>query len=98
MNEDTLVLFEPVPPLYGKRCRFLGLALKLILQYTVFIVPIIVWYKFDIYIAFFALILTFIIMGIVRSKLRNESIPLSQRELHYNDSEIASWFLAKEIC
>ncbi|MDY0117070.1 MAG: hypothetical protein RBR59_05810 [Sulfurimonadaceae bacterium] len=98
MQEDSLVLFEPVPTLSTKWCKFLALVLKLILQYTVFIIPLIVWYKFDILLAFFSLVLTFIIMGIIRSKLRNDSIPLNQREFHYNDDEIVRWFLAKQVC
>jgi hypothetical protein len=53
---------------------------------------------YDYFMAFFALILSFIIMGIVRSKLRNSVIPPNQREYQYNDKGIADWYTAKELC
>lgn len=98
MQEDTLVLFEPVPILSTKKCKLLAFLLKIVLQYTVFAVALLVWYKLDILLSFFSLVLTFIIMGIIRSKLRNDSIPTNQREFHYNDGEIARWFLSKQVC
>lgn len=98
MQEDTLVLFEPVPNLSSKWCKILSFILKNTLQYTLFIVPIIVWYRSDILLSFFSLVLTFILMGIIRSKLRNSSVPFNQREFHYNDDEVARWFLAKQVC
>lgn len=98
MQEDTLVLFEPIPILSTNKCKFFAFLLQIILQYTIFVIPLIVWYKLDLLLAFFALVLTFIIMGIIRSKLRNDSIPPSQREFHYSDGEIVRWFLAKQVC
>jgi len=37
-------------------------------------------------------------MGIIRSKLRNSVIPLTQQEYHYNDEAIANWYTAKRLC
>lgn len=98
MNNETIVLFEPVPSLKTKRCRFLSFLLQLFLQYTVWVLPLGMWYFYDLFIAFLSLILTFIVMGILRSKIRNDSVPPNQREFHYNDSQIANWFLAKRVC
>lgn len=56
------------------------------------------WYFYDYFIAGAILLLSFIIMGIIRSKLRNSAIPPSQREYHYNDKGIADWFVARELC
>lgn len=47
---------------------------------------------------FFTLIFTFIVMGIVRSKIRNSVIPATQKEYQYNDQGIADWFTARELC
>jgi hypothetical protein len=72
--------------------------LKIFLQYTTFIVAIITWYFYDYFIAIATLLLSFIIMGIIRSKLRNSVIPVSQREYHYTDEGIADWYTAKVLC
>jgi len=36
------------------------------------------------------MVLSFLIVGIIRSKLRNSVIPAKQREYQYNDKGIAS--------
>jgi hypothetical protein len=53
---------------------------------------------YDYFIAIATLLLSFIIMGIIRSKIRNSVIPMKQREYQYNDQGIADWYTAKEIC
>jgi hypothetical protein len=60
--------------------------------------PLVIWYFYDFFIALLSLVLTFIIMGIIRSKLRNAVIPFNQREYQYNDKAIADWYVAKELC
>jgi len=98
MNDDYIDLIEPTPKLTSKRCRIISFLIRLLLQFTTYVTAFIVWYLFDIFIAFFALILSFIIVGIIRSKLRNNVIPQSQREYQYNDQGIADWYTAKELC
>ena len=61
-------------------------------------IALIVWFISDYFIAIATLVLSFIIMGIVRSKIRNSVIPVNQREYQYNDQGIADWYTAKEIC
>jgi hypothetical protein len=98
MKNDYINLIEPTPVLHTKKCQFIALAIKLFLQFTPIITALIVWYIYDYFIAGATLLIMFVVVGIVRAKMRNSVIPLSQREYHYNDEGIAKWFTAKEIC
>ena len=98
MNHDYIELLEPTPILKSTKCKVISFILKIFLQYTTFIVGLIIWYVYDYFIAIASMLLTFIIMGIIRSKLRNSVIPPTQREYQYNDQGIADWYTAKEIC
>ena len=98
MQNDYIDLIEPTPKLHSKKCKLISLFLRLFLQFTTIIVSLITWYLYDYFMAIAALLLSFIIMGIVRSKLRNTVIPPSQREYQYNDKGIADWYTAKELC
>lgn len=98
MPNNIIDLIEPTPKLHSKKCKLISYVLRIFLQFTTFISALISWYLFDYFIAAAVLILTFIIMGIVRSKLRNSVIPPKQREYQYNDQGIADWYTAKEIC
>jgi len=89
---------ESIPRLYSKKCKIIALILRLFLQYATVITSLAVWFLYDFFIAMLALVLTFIIMGIVRSKLRNSVIPFTQREHHYDDEAIAAWYTAKALC
>ena len=98
MQNDYINLIEPTPKLHSQKCKLLSLLLRLFLQFTTIIVGLITWYLYDYFMAIAALLLSFIIMGIVRSKLRNAVIPPKQREYQYNDKGIADWYTAKELC
>ena len=98
MPENIIDMIEPTPKLYTKRCRLISFLLKIFLQYTTITISLIAWYLYDYFIAIAVLILSFIIMGIIRSKLRNSVIPPKQREYQYNDKGIADWFSARELC
>ena len=98
MQNDYIDLIEPTPKLHSKKCKLISLFLRLFLQFTTIIVSLITWYLYDYFMAIAALLLSFIIMGIVRSKLRNTVIPPNQREYQYNDKGIADWYTAKELC
>ncbi len=74
--------------------RLLGYALS----YGNFLVAALVWWLSDPFIAAGSLLLGFIVFGIVRSKLRNDSVPPAQRELSYNDYAIATWYLSGHYC
>lgn len=98
MQEDFIEQIEPTPALNSQRCRFTALILRLFLQYAMIFSALTAWYLYDFFIALLALVLAFIIMGIIRSKIRNNVIPFSQREYHYSDKEIADWYTAKTLC
>ncbi|WP_294892903.1 hypothetical protein [Sulfuricurvum sp. MLSB] len=74
--------------------RFLGYALS----YGNYIIAILVWTQSDWFIALGSLLLGFIVFGIIRSKLRNDSIPPAQHELSYNDYAIVTWYLSRHTC
>lgn len=98
MENDYIDLIEPTPTIYAKKCKIISFVLRIFLQFTTFVSSLIAWYFYDYFIALLTLVLSFIIMGIIRSKLRNAVIPINQREYQYNDKGIADWYTAKELC
>jgi len=98
MENDYINLREPTPVLDSKKCQFIAYLLKFLLQFTPVITALITWYIYDYFIAGATLLIMFIVIGIIRAKMRNSVIPPSQREYHYNDEAIAKWFTAKELC
>ncbi len=98
MPNNIIHFIEPTPKLHSAKCRFFSFLLRIFLQFTTFTVALITWFFYDYFIAIALFILTFIIMGIIRSKLTNSVIPPTQREYQYNDQGIADWYVAKEIC
>jgi ABC-type multidrug transport system fused ATPase/permease subunit len=98
MQNDFIDMIEPTPILHSKRCKLISLFIRIFLQFSTYFFTFIAWFIYDYFIAFLTLILSFVIVGIIRSKLRNSVIPLKQREYHYNDKGIADWYTAKELC
>ena len=98
MENDFIDMMEPTPKLHTKKCQFISKTIAFFLQYTNYIIAIFVWILYDYFLAFFALILSFILVGIIRAKMRVRVIPPKQLEYPYNDKGIADWFTAKEIC
>jgi len=98
MQTDFIELIEPTPKLKSKKCKIISFLLRIFLQFTTFLSALIALYLYDYFIALLTLVLSFIIMGIIRSKIRNSVIPPNQREYQYNDQGIADWFTAREIC
>jgi len=98
MNNDYIDMIESTPILHSKKCKLIALSIAILLKYSAYVVTILIWVKYDYFIAFFALILNFIIIGIIRAKIRNIAIPIKQQEYPYNDKGIADWYTSKEIC
>ncbi len=98
MQNDFIEMIEPTPKINTKKCKVVSFIIRVLLQYSIYAVTIVTWYMYDYFIAFLALILSFIVVGIVRSKLRNSVIPVKQREYQYSDKGIADWYTAREIC
>ena len=98
MQNVIIEMIEPTPKLNTTKCKIISYMIWLFLQTATYIATAISWYIYDYFIAFFTLILSYIVMGIIRSKLRNIAIPQKQQEYNYNDKGIAQWFTAREIC
>jgi hypothetical protein len=98
MQNDIIEMMEPTPKLHSRKCKAVSYVIWLFLKFTSYVTTALAWYMYDYFIAFFTLILTFIVMGIIRSKLRNIAIPTKQQEYQYNDKGIADWYTAREIC
>ena len=98
MQDNFIEMIEPTPKFTSKRCHTISLFVRIFLQFTTLFIALITWYLYDYFIAIATLLLTYIIMGIVRSKIRNSAIPSKQREYQYNDKGIADWFTAREFC
>lgn len=98
MQNEIIELIEPTPKLLTKRCRLLSHAITAGLKSITPLFGLGGWYYFDYTIAFFSLLLGFIISSIVRAKLRNSAIPLKQHEYNYTDAAIATWYAAKFLC
>jgi len=98
MENNYIDMIEETPTLLTKKCKMISLAIKLFLQTTAILIALFSWYLYDYFIAIGVFLLSFIVMGIVRSKIIHSVIPPKQREYDYDDKEIADWFTAKEIC
>ena len=80
------------------KCKIMFILLELFLRFTTLSVGLLVWYVYDYFIAIATLLVVFIVMGIIRSKLRNIAVPLSQIERDYSDKEIAQWYGSYSFC
>lgn len=99
MNSDMpLFHIDPTPTLPTRRCRLAARIIGYALSYGNYVLAGLVWWLGDWFFAFGSLLLGYIVFGIVRSKLRNDSIPPSQREMTYNDYAIATWYLSRTAC
>jgi len=98
MKNETIDMIEQTPKLKTKKCKLISLLLRVFLQYSIYPIALATWFLYDYFIAGAIFILSYIIIGIIRSKLRNSVIPLKQREYQYNDKGIADWYTAKILC
>ncbi|QOP41566.1 hypothetical protein [Sulfurimonas marina] len=98
MNVNFIDMMEPTPVLLTKKCKLIALLIRIFLQFSIYPISAVVWYIYGWFIAVLTLFLGFVIIGIIRSKLRNDSIPVKQREYNYNDQGIATWYTAKQFC
>ncbi len=86
----------PQPP--NTPCKILHLCLWILLSYGAYLSAAAVWLLYNWYYALSVLLLAFILMGIIRSKLLHSSIPKVQQEFTYSDKDIAAWFLHAYLC
>ena len=98
MQTDFIDQIEATPKLRTSKCKLISLSIRIFLQLTSYIVGLIAWYYYDYFIAIALFLLSFIIIGIVRSKMMHSAIPPSQHEYTYNTQGIADWYTARELC
>ncbi|MDD5158486.1 MAG: hypothetical protein PHI47_00440 [Sulfuricurvum sp.] len=99
MNNEHLTFYiDPTPTLPTRQCRLLARMMGYTLSYGNYFIALLTWWMSDWFIALGTLLLGFIVFGIIRSKLRNDSIPPAQRETPYNDYAIATWYLSRNHC
>ncbi|MDX1295180.1 MAG: hypothetical protein R3302_02865 [Sulfurimonadaceae bacterium] len=95
MHDKPIEIIEPTPKLKQKRCKALAHAIAFGLGFGPYIIAAYIWYSNDLFYGLASLLIAYLVIGIVRSKLRNSAIPLSQQEYHYTDRAIAAWFVSK---
>jgi len=98
MEEKYIDMIEPTPIFNSKRCNIIAKILEYSLTYSIYFITIFSFYLYDFFIAFLTLGLSFIVIGIIKSKLKILSIPIKQLEYLYSDEEIARWYLSKNLC
>lgn len=87
-----------LPSLPTKKCRVMASIGGLALSYGNYLIATIIYINYDLFIAGGLLLLGFIVFGIIGSKIRNISIPLSNLEVSYTDKEIVTWYLLRYVC
>ena len=98
MQTDFINQIEPTPKLTTKRCKLISFLLRLFFQFTSFITGAILWYLYDYFIGIAAFLLSYLVVGIIKSKLRNSVIPKKQQEYNYTDQGVADWYTARVLC
>jgi hypothetical protein len=98
IDNKTIELIKPTPELHKKECIYMAKALQYALQYSNYIFTLIIFFSFDYFYAIASFLMGIIIVGIIRSKLRNSAVPPKQREYQYNDEAISTWFVSEYYC
>ena len=94
-NESEIIdMITPTPTPKTIKSKLMVFLLYIFLKFGVILCGVVAFVFYDYFIAIITIMLAFIIVGIIRSKLRNSSIPPQQQEYQYNDKEIAQWFIA----
>ena len=95
---DFIPEIEPTPTFKSKQCQWLVTLVAYKLTYMPVVLTLLVAYLVDYFYAIATLLMSYLITGIVRSYMRNNSIPKKQLEYSYNDRAIAAWFLYRSYC
>ena len=91
---ETLELFEPVPTLRNTKEKTLAGSLTLLLSFGYIIIALLVWIETSWYLALSTLLLGYLVMGIISSKIVHFYVPVRQREFNYSNKELAVWVIA----
>lgn len=98
IQERPTFHIDPTPQLPTRLCRFMARLLGYCLSYGNYIIAPILGWMYGWFYGISLFLLGFILFGILRSKLRNDSIPQAQQEFPYDDYAIATWYLDRHHC
>jgi len=90
--------YTQTPQMPDRKCKILHFLLTIFLSFGTYIITAGVWFIYNWYYAISTLLLAFILIGILRSKLLHSSVPKVQQEFSYSDQDIAAWYLHLHIC
>ncbi len=96
-ESDVIEIIEPTPRPKSRFCRILVLIITAALTGTPYATALLIGYRFDFFFAAAAFLLTYLVTGIVRAKIRNDAVPPFQQEYHYSDRAIAAWFVDRRL-
>ncbi len=91
-------MFEAVPKLQTTRCKLIAKTIHIALSFSPWMVTGLLYYLFDWFFAIGGLVISYIVTGIIRARMRSLSIPKQQQEHDYSDEAIARWYTVKWIC
>lgn len=97
MKDESIEIIEPTPEPESLRCKLAVYAIAAALYAGPYIVALATWYRFDLFFGAGAFLIAYLVIGIIRAKLRNGVVPLLQQEYHYTDKAIAAWFVVKGL-
>lgn len=97
INDEIIEPIEPTPRLKRRKCRLLAKLIAVGLSYGPLVIAAGIWYKYDLFFAVGALLISYLVLGIIRSKLRNSAIPSTQQEFQYSDEAIATWYVSRRV-
>jgi len=95
---DFIPEIEPTPTFKSKSCQWLVQLVAFKLTYMPILLTLLIAYMVDYFYAIATLLISYLITGIVRSYMRNNSIPKKQQEYSYSDKAIAAWYLYRTHC
>ncbi len=95
--KTDIPMIEPTPEPKQPLCRLFALLLGWFLSYGNYLIALFFWWLYDWFYAAAALLTGFVVIGIVRAKIRNISIPPAQQEYPYTDRAIARWFVVRRL-
>ena len=95
---DFIPEIEPTPSFTSTRCQWLVKIVAFKLTFMPLILTVLVALWVDYFYAIATLLLSYLVTGIVRSYMRNNSIPKAQQEYAYTNAAIAAWFLYRTYC
>ncbi len=99
MIDDNIIPEIRLTPVFKTLpCKISAYLLSYALKFGALLSGALVWILYDYFFAIATLLLSFVVMGIIRSKLLHISIPPAQQEHNYSDLQIAHWFLFKRYC